>query len=540
MILFFLASIVISLEVCNHPIYCQGEILNAIQTMSIYKDSKTFVDMPMKYELQQVLVNWKSVNPKDKQQVVDFIEVNFNPAGSDSVFSVPSDWKQNPKFIDNISELKLKTWAQEINKLWLGLSKRFTYDESKSSYISCPHPFFVPGGRFREFYYWDTLWVVEGLLGSEMVDSAIKMQQNFLHLIETIGYIPNGARIYYKGRSQPMVTPLITEKIYDYLLQSNQKQRALQLLQDSFDLLEREFQFFYNERTHLSYKIFENAKLDSRIFYYSSATDYPRPEAYKEDIKLAQKSKDKQQKYKDIAAGAESGWDFSSRWFKSPNSFESISTTNVIPVDLNVLMILNMRILSRFAKILGHGQKYSYYQLQAQSNEELLNSNFFNQTQWFDYLVTEKKLKVDYYPSNFFPLLLGEAKNQKIIEELTKYVNQFEGGLPTSLFETKQQWDYPNSWPPLNQFVIEGLILNKQQDLAFQLSQKWINNAYCSYEKSLKTYGEGYMFEKYDATKIGNQGGGGEYEVQSGFGWTNGVAIWILQKFGDKLLLPNC
>lgn len=85
--------------------------------------------------------------------------------------------------------------------MWLGLSKRFINDESKSSYINCPHPFFVPGGRFREFYYWDTLWVVEGLLGSEMVDSAIKMLENFLHLIDKIGYIPNGARIYYKGRS---------------------------------------------------------------------------------------------------------------------------------------------------------------------------------------------------------------------------------------------------------------------------------------------------------------------------------------------------
>lgn len=117
--------------------------------------------------------------------------------------------------------------------------------------------------------------------------------------------------------------------------------------------MEKEFLFFYNERTHLSYKIFQNAKLDSRIFYYSSATDYPRPEAYKEDIKLASKSKNKSKTYRDIAAGAESGWDFSSRWFGSSNSFESISTTNVIPVDLNVLMILNMRILSKFAKILG-------------------------------------------------------------------------------------------------------------------------------------------------------------------------------------------
>lgn len=42
------------------------------------------------------------------------------------------------------------------------------------------------------------------------------------------------------------------------------------------------------------------------------------------------------------------------------------------------------------------------------------------------------------------------------------------------------------------------------------------------------------MFEKYDSSKVGQYGGGGEYEVQKGFGWTNGVALKLIDKFYSK------
>ena len=60
--------------------------------------------------------------------------------------------------------------------MWLNLKKRFTMESKMSSFINTPHPFFVPGGRFREFYYWDTMWVIDGLLISGMIESAIQMQ----------------------------------------------------------------------------------------------------------------------------------------------------------------------------------------------------------------------------------------------------------------------------------------------------------------------------------------------------------------------------
>ena len=44
------------------------------------------------------------------------------------------------------------------------------------------------------------------------------------------------------------------------------------------------------------------------------------------------------------------------------------------------------------------------------------------------------------------------------------------------------------------------------------------------------------MFEKYNVNDTGNAGGGGEYDVQTGFGWTNGVVIDFMVTFGDDLL----
>lgn len=53
-----------------------------------------------------------------------------------------------------------------------------------------PHPFIVPGGRFREFYYWDSYWIVQGLLLSEMTQTVrtnlafLQCQHSFLFVLK--------------------------------------------------------------------------------------------------------------------------------------------------------------------------------------------------------------------------------------------------------------------------------------------------------------------------------------------------------------------
>lgn len=50
----------------------------------------------------------------------------------------------------------------------------------------------------------------------------------------------------------------------------------------------------------------------------------------------------------------------------------------------------------------------------------------------------------------------------------------------------------------------------------------------------------GNLFEKFSALDSDSSGRGGEYVVQAGFGWTNGVALWVGAKYKDVLVKPNC
>lgn len=47
------------------------------------------------------------------------------------------------------------------------------------------------------------------------------------------------------------------------------------------------------------------------------------------------------------------------------------------------------------------------------------------------------------------------------------------------------------------------------------------------------------IYLQYDATVPGGHGGGGEYEVQLGFGWTNGVIMDLVHRYGDDLRLEE-
>jgi alpha,alpha-trehalase len=76
-----------------------------------------------------------------------------------------------------------------------------------------PKQFIVPGGRFKEYYYWDAYWIIKGLLASGMVQTVKDMITNLVYLVENHGFIPNGGRVYYLRRSQP---PFLIPMVYDY------------------------------------------------------------------------------------------------------------------------------------------------------------------------------------------------------------------------------------------------------------------------------------------------------------------------------------
>lgn len=92
-----------------------------------------------------------------------------------------------------------------------------------------------------------------------------------------------------------------------------------------------------------------------------------------------------------------------------------------------------------------------------------------------------------------------------------------------------QQWDSPNVWAPNNWILHE--ILPHQK--AFEFASQWVSTVYCSWKK------EGNIYEKYRNDKLGVRGQGGEYQVQTGFGWSNGLVLYYLMLYPYELVAPE-
>lgn len=144
---------------------------------AIFPDSKTFVDMKMKQSPSETKAKFdlwydKHLANPSKEEIEKFVNETFEAPGQEFEYWRPDDWHEQPKFVHKIMDPRLKKWALGLNHLWLDLGRKMkTEVETNSelySIIYLDHPVIVPGGRFREVYYWDSYWIMKGLLLSEM------------------------------------------------------------------------------------------------------------------------------------------------------------------------------------------------------------------------------------------------------------------------------------------------------------------------------------------------------------------------------------
>lgn len=275
----------VSRESCFSPIYCQGDLLDTVQRASIFNDSKTFVDMSMINSLNDTLENFKTFmtetdNQPNPEQIRKFVYQNFRTIGElEDV--VPPDFKPEPKFIREISDPVIRKFATKIIAIWPTLTREVSHHvfEQPDSYsiIPVPHRFIIPGGRFKEYYYWDTYWIVKGLLLSDMTDTAKGMIENLLTVVDQYGFMPNGGRVYYLNRSQP---PVLTLMVFDYVKFTND----YEFLEKNINILEKELNFWLTKRL-------AEVNIDGKTYnlaHYDSESDTPRPESYVEDIETCE------------------------------------------------------------------------------------------------------------------------------------------------------------------------------------------------------------------------------------------------------------
>jgi len=257
---------------------------------------------------------------------------------------------------------------------------------------------------------------------------------------------------------------------------------------------------------------------------YWDENNTPRPEAYKEDVELAHQSgQQPEEVYRHLRAAAESGWDFSSRWFRDGKSFSTIHTTEIIPVDLNCLLYFLEQTLAEAFHQLGNSQQANTYSQHAKKRKNAILKYCWNAKEkfFFDFDFVENKLKESFTLAAAFPLFFTIANDEQAsgVAEIIKVRFLKPGGLTTTLINSGQQWDAPNGWAPLQWIAYKGLQNFGFDELAKQVKTNWTT-------ANLKVYANtGKMTEKYDVFSNDGAASGGEYPNQDGFGWTNGVYL---------------
>lgn len=413
-----------------------------------------------------------------------------------------------------------------INKLWDILARTPEPEDFYTSRIALPHPYIVPGGRFNEIYYWDSYFTMLGLQVSGKIQMIEDMVSNFAHLIKTFGFVPNGNRSYYLGRSQPPFFALCV----DLLAQSKGEQTLVTYLEAM--QLEHDFWMTGSETLgdeNPAVKRVVSMPDGSLLNRYFDNIPDPRAEMYQDDVELiAEKGDEGKKTLLDIRAACESGWDFSSRWCHDPASLESIRTTDLVQVDLNCLLYFLELQIAKANRLAGNTEKANQYQSQASARKAAIDRYFWNEAlgTYTDYLWTTEVQTESIHAAALFPLYFQLAQKEQAeqvamvaAKELVK-----DGGILTTNFESGQQWDAPNGWAPLQWIAIQGLRNYGQDELANTIKERWINLN----TKVFKNTGK--LMEKYNVVDTNLLSGGGEYPVQDGFGWTNGVLLRLLSE----------
>eukprot|EP01062_Namystynia_karyoxenos_P002609 TRINITY_DN10920_c0_g1_i1.p1 TRINITY_DN10920_c0_g1~~TRINITY_DN10920_c0_g1_i1.p1 ORF type:complete len:535 (+),score=158.65 TRINITY_DN10920_c0_g1_i1:422-2026(+) len=501
----------------------------------VFNYSKTFVDRPTCTSVADVLQALEALGPNaTTEQLRSFVLHHFWKAGHEVHKVQPADWQPQPAFLTNISDPLYREFAESVHGKWQSLVRRFNFTglcENCSSAIRVgEHAFVVPGGRFREFYYWDTYWALEGLYVSEMWATAREVLLGLLQMVSSFGFVPNGARIYYLNRSQP---PMLIQMVRRYVEASGDTA----FLDAHISTLLSELEWW---EAHRRVSLPGGAGL-SRYAVRSAA---PRPESYWEDSMIAESLPTQAARetfWSEIAGAAESGWDFSSRWLQDDTELVTIHTSDIVPADLNAILLRNEDTMSEWLAERGDAAGAKRLADRASRRRAAMRTFLWNGTdaQWHDWDLAQQRQLTGYYASNFVPLWGGQRVGPSATATVGALAERLEeGGFATSTVDSGEQWDSTNAWPPLQHFMAAGLLKTGLPSGATQarfLADAWVASNYCGW----KVTGRGHMFEKYDSEWPGAAGGGGEYEVQAGFGWTNGVVLWMLKQYGAVLKAPK-
>ncbi|CCM03727.1 uncharacterized protein FIBRA_05873 [Fibroporia radiculosa] len=650
---------------CPSQIFCPGAILQSVDLADVYTDPKVIVDKPTSKRSQQVLSDFSAIygtgsNVITEEDIVNFEDNDFRGEGLEMEAIALSNFNANPAFLNNVTDNLLKAWSQTVSGYWVDLVRQTNYSATcpygtengpcEGTFIPLNHTFVIPGGRFREQYYWDSYWIIQGLMESELYEIANSTLQNFMDEIQTFGFIPNGGRIYYLDRSQP---PLFVRMVSDYVTTTGDTS----VLERAILSAETEMQWWMNNRSVSVTSPYTNKTYT--VFRYDVNNSAPRPESYIDDYSTAfdptlpSLSEDQRSSlYANLASGAESGWDFSSRYAAQPFAGGSNNTNpilrsynirNTIPIDLNSILYKAHMLLAGMYNSTGNTTAAGSHLATAASLREAVLDLFWDSQKlaFYDFNLTSNSRNTLFSAATYFPLwndivpdeLLESSENAfGFFSAVNMVMNRYNGSFPVTFLQSGLQWDAPNAWPPHQYIILQalralpdnvtsgalptpasnastyslipagqlnvaeadlpgqpvigtgrnatatgpgadvsrlsGTVVNGGNATAGEgwghalqreVANRYFSSALCSWHATggsipgvlprlsdqelnvtQSINNTGNMFEKFNITDVDSSGSGGEYTVQAGFGWTNGVVLWVASTYGDILVAPDC
>jgi len=495
-----------------------GPLFHDVQTSGVFEDSKTFVDMRPRRAAAEILAEWERSRGVPGFSLRAFVRREFEPPAAVAT-DVRADTTQ--------------PMERHLAALWPALTRQPDRPDARSSLVPLPNAYVVPGGRFREVYYWDSYFTMLGLVESGRTDLVKGMLDNFAHLVRTVGHVPNGNRTYYLGRSQP---PYLAAMVGLYATATDTAGAHAYI-----EALEREHAFWNDGAARLTpgtaWRRAVRLPTGEVLNRYWDDVPAPRPESYREDEALGRmvvSDARRERLYRDLRAAAESGWDFSSRWMRDPSSLLSLETTAIAPVDLNALLYHAERTIAALRRHRGAGGDAAVaarFDSLAAARARAIRATMWDEDAGFFFDVrwrTGERVADRPTLAAAAPLYFGVATPAQATRTLARLERDFlkPGGFVTTTIASGQQWDAPNGWPPLQWLAIESARRYGRAALADTARTRWL-------ALNRRTWrATGRMMEKYDVVDLARPAGGGEYPTQDGFGWTNGVALALAAQAG--------
>lgn len=387
-----------------------------------------------------------------------------------------------------------------IAKYWPKLTRYHPKDND--SLIGLPKPYLVPAHElghefdFNELYYWDSYFMVQGLLDDQHKDLVMGILEDLFNIFERFGIIPNASRTYMTSRSNP---PLLSSFILDVYKTYNPGKdwlkKAIKIAQHEYETVWMGTQKPNARQVHEG---------------LSRYCDYN----YLQDI-----------------AELESGWDYTPRFGRK--------ALNFLPVDLNSLLYKYEKDFATMERLLGRETKAHKWDKAAHARQITINRLMWSDLRglYYDYNYIKKKRGSVSSLAAYYPMWAGLASKKqaaRLVSSLKKFENK--GGLATTdapqverlipgAFPT--QWAYPNGWAPLHFIVVKGLQRYGYNDDARRIALKWVKTNLDWFNK------HGVFLEKYNVAQPGKPPTKGVYPSQTGFGWTNSVFELFCQEFID-------